>query len=322
VLRGPWMALPILLAGVAACASPSGAPAPSTSASPAESAATASASITASVSTAADPAATASASADPTATASADPTAVSAGSAPTTLTGPCPAGMLEIAGGPMKRHKAGKHKTVTVTTYCLDKTEVTVAAYKACVRDKKCSPRCLELGRCTAVPTDADWPDKMETIRASMFCNGTRNDRDDHPVNCVSFDEAKGYCQSYDKRLPTGDEWEWAAVANKPVPVFPWGQKAPAGGDLCWGKPYKRSLTCLPGSYAPDTTRDGVVDMAGNLSEWVVEGTAEKPLRRLRGSSWYAIDDGYIEAALWGFESTSTRSEVFGFRCARDVSRP
>lgn len=231
--------------------------------------------------------------------------------------------MIFVRGGALTRHKPGKHKTVQVSAFCLDRAEVTVLAYKACVREKKCSPRCLEVGRCTAtgVPADADWPDPKEAFRASTFCNGTRSDRDDHPVNCVSFDEAKGYCESRGKRLPSGDEWEWAAVGNKPAPVFPWGALAPAGEELCWGRPYKRPSTCPPGSYAKDTTRDGVVDMAGNLSEWVVAGTAERPQPQLRGSSWYAVDDGYIEAALWGFESTSSRSEVFGLRCAAAPDR-
>jgi serine/threonine-protein kinase len=227
--------------------------------------------------------------------------------------------MIHVAGGSFKRRKPGHAAAVTVSAFCIDRAEVTVAAYKQCVREKKCSPRCLEIGRCTAVPTDADWPDRMEAARASMFCNGSRSDRDEHPVNCVSFDEAKGYCASRDRRLPTGDEWEWTAVGDKPAPVFPWGAAAPDGAQLCWGRPFKRPSTCLPGSFAPDTTRDGVVDMAGNLSEWVVEGKPDKPRPRLRGASWYAIDDGYVEAALWGFESTSSRSEVFGFRCAKDA---
>jgi formylglycine-generating enzyme required for sulfatase activity len=230
--------------------------------------------------------------------------------------------MIQVAGGTLRRHKPRARRSVAVSTFCLDRTEVTVAAYKACVREQKCSPRCLEVGRCTAVPTDADWPDPREALRASMFCNGTRSDRDEHPVNCVSFDEAKGYCQARDKRLPGGDEWEWAAVGAGSIPVFPWGPRAPEGGELCWGVPYKRPSTCLPGTYPKDTTRDGVVDMTGNLSEWVIEGTPEKPRARLRGSSWYAIDDGYVEASLWGFDSTSRRSEVFGFRCAHDVSAP
>jgi len=229
--------------------------------------------------------------------------------------------MILITGGTLRKHKPGKRKTATVATFCIDKTEVTVAGYKECVKQKKCSPRCLEIGRCTAAPSDADWPDPKEAIRASTFCNGSRSDRDAHPLNCVSFDEAKGYCQSHDRRLPTGDEWEWAAIGDKPAPVFPWGPAAPAKEELCWGRPFSRPSTCLPGAIAHDRTRDGVLDMAGNLSEWVNEGTPDKPLARLRGANWFSIDDGYVEAALFGFETLSSRSEVFGFRCAREAER-
>lgn len=298
------------VSGAAAAAAPS-----STAADPA----TASAAPAASSSTAADPATASAAPAAPPSTA-ADPAMASA--APPSSAGPCPAGMVRVAGGTFERRRPGHRKTVTVPAFCLDRTEVIVSAYKECVKEKRCSPRCLEVGRCSAVPSDADWPDPKEAIRASLFCNGSRADRDAHPVNCVSFDEAKGFCAARDKRLPTGDEWEWAIVGDRPAPVFPWGATAPEGEDLCWGKPFGRPSTCLPGSFARDTTRDGVVDMTGNLSEWVVEGTPERPRARLRGASWYAIDDGYVQASMWGFESPSTRSEVFGFRCARDAAPP
>lgn len=273
--------------------------------------------VTATAAPASAESASAAASAAPASAESASPTASAA-----PASGPCPAGMILIAGGTFKRRKPGERGSPTVARFCLDRTEVTVGAYKECVKEKKCSPRCLEVGRCTAVPVDADWPDKMETIRASMFCNGSRSDRDDHPVNCVSFDEAKGFCEARGKRLPTGDEWEWAAAGDKPAPIFPWGARGPEGDELCWGKPYRRSLTCLPGTFPRDVTRDGVVDMAGNLSEWVTWNTGKRVRPQLRGASWYSLDDGYVQAAIFGFESTSSRSEVFGFRCAKDAPGP
>lgn len=321
---------------LAACATPAaggaapGASSAGPSADPAASAAAAAPADPAASAPAAaiEPAASASATAssppaDPAASASAGATADPAASAPggaAAAGGACPGGMVQVAGGTFQRRKPGKKKTVTVGALCMDRTEVTVAAYKECVKEKKCSPRCLEIGRCTAVPVEADWPEPMEAIRASLFCNGSRADRDPHPVNCVSFEEAKGFCAARGKRLPSGDEWEWAAMGDRPAPIFPWGTKAPEGEELCWGRPYKRPSTCVPGSYRNDTTRDGLVDMTGNLSEWVVEGTAQRPLPRLRGASWYSIDDGYVQAAMFGFDSTSTRSEVFGFRCAKDPS--
>jgi hypothetical protein len=31
------------------------------------------------------------------------------------------------------------------------------------------------------------------------------------------------------------------------------------------------------------------------------------------------VDDGYVKAAMWGFDSPAKRSEIFGVRCARDA---
>jgi len=93
-------------------------------------------------------------------------------------------------------------RSTEVAAFCLDLTEVTVAAYKACVRERKCSPECLALGQCSAVPTQAEWGEAQESQRASRFCNGDRDDRQDHPVNCVSWDESVKFCEAHGKRLP------------------------------------------------------------------------------------------------------------------------
>lgn len=231
----------------------------------------------------------------------------------------CPSGAVPLPGGTFKLRESKRE--VTVRPLCLDVTEVTVGAYKECVRDGRCSPRCLEKAGarvCRDVPADADWPSQAEALRASHFCNGGREGRDAHPVNCVSAAEAATYCAARGGRLPTEGEWEWAARGGDAARPFPWGNKEPAGLDLCWGKPQTREHTCLPGSIAFDESAHGVRDLAGNLSEWVTS-LDPKHTYKLRGASWYAVDDGYIRAAIEGFESMSARSEVFGVRCAYDL---
>ncbi len=76
---------------------------------------------------------------------------------------------------------------VTVATFDLDITEVTVAAYKKCMADGKCTP-----------PTAA---------RASTFHAGD----DTLPANFIDWHHAKLYCEQNGKRLPTEEEWEFAA---------------------------------------------------------------------------------------------------------------
>lgn len=237
-------------------------------------------------------------------------------------TGPCPKGMALLPKGQFRLGEEGRR--VSVEAFCMDTLEVKVADYKACVREGKCSPRCLEEKRCSAVPVDTEWGNPVEDIRASGLCNGSFEDREDHPVNCVSFDEAKAYCLAHDKRLPREEEWEWAARGGPKAMRYPWGALDAAADELCWSRPHKKRLgkrgsTCKVGSFPTDQTPQGIYDLAGNLSEWV-EGTGKKQsYAALRGASFWSVDDGYVKAALWGFDSPAPRSEVFGFRCAKNA---
>jgi formylglycine-generating enzyme required for sulfatase activity len=236
--------------------------------------------------------------------------------------GPCLADMALLPAGTFMLGESGRK--VTVQAFCIDKREVTVAAYTQCVRDKACSPRCLEENRCSAVPVDTEWGDATEDQKASRRCNGGIPGREAHPVNCVSYDEAAAYCKVYGKRLPTEQEWEWVARGGPKAMRYPWGQLDAFADELCWSKlhalrRYKRGSTCAGGSHVLDTTPDGVQDLAGNVSEWVVGTASGRTYSALRGASFWAVDDGYVKAALWGFGSPAKRSEIFGFRCAADV---
>lgn len=235
---------------------------------------------------------------------------------------PCPADMAFLPAGQFKSGDTGRK--FTLTAFCIDKREVTVAAYAQCVKEKACSPRCLEENRCSAVPVDTEWGDEIEDKKASRRCNGGIPGRETHPVNCVSFDEATAYCAAYGKRLPLEGEWEWAVRGGPKAMRYPWGKLDAHAEELCWskvhtGRPFKRASTCIGGSHPLDTTPDGVQDMAGNVSEWVVGTAGGKTYPALRGASFWAVDDGYVKAAMWGFDSPAKRSEIFGVRCVRDA---
>jgi formylglycine-generating enzyme required for sulfatase activity len=64
-------------------------------------------------------------------------------------------------------------------------------------------------------------------------------------------------------RLPTEEEWEFAARDGNEGSLFPWGT------EWADGKANVNSASLKPvGSSPDDKTRAGVVDMIGNAYEW------------------------------------------------------
>jgi formylglycine-generating enzyme required for sulfatase activity len=163
----------------------------------------------------------------------------------------------------------GSRRRAHLASFLLDATEVTVAAYGACVAK----------GPCTEP-------------RAGGACNGTRPDRADHPVNCVTWSQAAAYCAWAGKRLPYEAEWEWAARGGDLGYAYPWGGLPPSD-QLCWngegndlGKGRRRG-TCRVGSYPEGDTALGLKDMAGNVWEWMADLDDDgRPAGLHRGGGW------------------------------------
>jgi len=181
-----------------------------------------------------------------------------------------------------------------VKDFCLDVTEVTASAYAACVRAGKCT----EPGR-----------DLYGTYGVAG--------KETHPVNYVDWDQAVAYCQWMGKRLPTQEEWWWAAQGGETGTRFPWGNESP-GAQLCWdgegndkGK-MRRAGTCPVGSYPRGDSPQGAKDLEGNVSEWTSTPVGSGAARVCVGSSWSTRK---TLAASYVFPP-SDRYDFLGFRCA------
>jgi len=209
--------------------------------------------------------------------------------------------MVRIAGGTFQMGSNANEDNekpvhaVRVGSFFMDVTEVTVGAYAACVRGGKCSE-----------------PD------SDSSCNWKKTGRDKHPINCVDWNQATAYCGYTGKRLPTEEEWEYAARGSAGR-EYPWGKGVPSQ-QLCWNG----SSTCEAGSFSAGATPEGVMDLAGNVWEWTSSPycpynskNCSETARVDRGGGWNITYPVYVRGAGRDRYAPSDRFYALGFRCAR-----
>jgi formylglycine-generating enzyme required for sulfatase activity len=196
--------------------------------------------------------------------------------------------------------------TVYLDAYWIMQTETTSEQYW----------RCVEAGQCTA-------PD-----RGGSCTYGTKA-KTDHPINCVSWEQAQAYCRWAGGRLPTEAEWEKAARGTDGR-IYPWGDEWDASkANTSEGG---RGDTTAVGAYPAGASPYGALDMAGNVWEWVADwygegyysqsprenplGPASGTYRVVRGGSWGYVQRS-VRAAYRFRDRPGDRYDRVGFRCAR-----
>jgi formylglycine-generating enzyme required for sulfatase activity/uncharacterized caspase-like protein len=146
--------------------------------------------------------------------------------------------------------------------------------------------------------------------------NPSRKKGENHPVEKVTWQEAKEYCQRIGKRLPTSEEWEKAARGGTSSKYY-WGNTLGKNNANCnnCDSQWDGSETAPVQSFPPNPL--GLYDMAGNVWEWV-EDSYNKQFKVLRGGSW--MDDSrHIQSAASYFVMPDNRSNDIGFRCAKGI---
>jgi formylglycine-generating enzyme required for sulfatase activity len=213
--------------------------------------------------------------------------------------GKCPAGMVRLPGGTLGGEHGGR-----VAPFCMDATEVTVRAYSACVR----------AGHCPPAPTTVQFDGITDELRAKWNpkCHGARQDRLDHPINCIEWAQASTYCRAQGKRLPTEEEWEWAAQGGDQERTYPWGYRAP-DAQLCWSGRERRDSTCPVGSFPEGDARGGIHDLAGNVGEWT--SSTEPDGHVVKAGGWNMPDPASARSASREVAIPAFRGPTTGFRC-------
>lgn len=159
-----------------------------------------------------------------------------------------PAGTFRMGGMDVRRapNELPEHD-VTLDAYWMDKLEVTNAMYGLCVSAGECTlPQALKSQRRPFYFTDPAFKD--------------------YPVIYVTWGQARIYCEWAGRRLPTEAEWERAGRGDD-FRTFPWGEDK-ADGTLA---NYNMQVgdTSRVGSFPAGASPFGVLDMAGNVAEWV-----------------------------------------------------
>ena len=177
---------------------------------------------------------------------------------------------------------------VFVKAFSIDKNEVTVKDYRACIKAGNCK--------------------RPKDHKRNPYCNLGAKDRDNHPINCVDWQDAVDYCKTKGGRLPYEAEWEKAARAGTTTPypfsatkgltitckqaILDDGKTRGSKGDELDGCGEDRSWPV--GSRAAN--QYGLYDMHGNVGEWI--------------NNWYsaaAIQNDYAKGNLAGAQSGKQR---------------
>lgn len=197
---------------------------------------------------------------------------------------------------------------VYLDAYWIDKFEVSNAQYALCVA----------AGDCVA-PADSS-----SYNRGSYYDNSAY---DDYPVIHVNWFDALAYCKWAERDLPTEAQWEKAARGTDGL-IYPWGNEIP-NKNLA---NFRASNTTATGSFPLGSSPYGVMDMAGNVWEWVNDWHGEDyyslspdqnpngptigEYKVLRGGSWNYYDGGALRSFVRHYSNPDNSHYLYGFRCA------
>lgn len=164
----------------------------------------------------------------------------------------------------------------------------------------------------------------------SSWKNGTFiKNQEKYPVVNVNWEEAAAFCKNFGKRLPTEEEWEFAAK-GKTLNLYPWGNEWIEGKANADG--LTRSLTQI-GRFSGSSPY-GLLDMVGNAWEWTSSDFSAYPggkipapfagkpnLKTIRGGAFDSSKDFATVTYRIGWAATgSDNYSRTGFRCVKDIS--
>ncbi len=193
-------------------------------------------------------------------------------------------------------------KIVHLARYAIDRTEVSNAAYRMFTAETQSSA--------VAMPK---YPNSSALTRASQ---------PNYPATHVTWWQARAYCRFLGKQLPSDEQWEKAmrgglrihGVPNpRPRRTLPWGTSDPRFANL---SDTGGQQPAPVGDHPSDISPYGVLDLAGNVSEWI-RTKAQDEFYATRGCSWGPCTTGMLASVLAtpNIRPASYVAFDLGFRC-------
>ncbi len=222
----------------------------------------------------------------------------------------------------------------TVSTFSIEVTEVTYAQYMAFINALGPGSHRNGCGGYPCMETRTD--SETSNIQFDGANYSVLLAINSYPMANVTWYGAKSYCEAIGRRLPTEAEWEHAARGSQNN-IYPWGNswdstlastKRPASGEP----------STVPVTSFPDGQSDyGVLNMAGNVAEWVSdwydtrfygrpEATIADPVgpatgteKVVRGGSWDAVPFFARSVHRQSYDPGRATAWI-GFRCVEDAN--
>ncbi len=217
-----------------------------------------------------------------------------------------------ITGWGRLHNLATLERQVVLASYAMDLTPVTNAEYARFLKTSGYQPR--------------DSSNFLKHWRGGAPLSG----HEEHPVVYVDINDTRAYAKWAGKRLPTEEEWQFAAQGHDGR-KFSWGNQPPKAGDsLCNG--YGAGTTPVK-QFLAGRSQFGIWDLCGNTWEWTESERSDGVNRfvilrggsyyQAKGSAWYM--DGGPQEVSFGTKClllcpSLDRCSTVGFRCVADVA--
>lgn len=232
------------------------------------------------------------------------------------MASPPPPGMILVPGGQFvmgddsstQMDEKPAHQQMMLPFY-MDITLVTAADFLACMTN----------GKCTSSPG------------TGVQCTHGVLGKENHPINCVTLAQAREYCNSNGKRLPTEIEFEYV-VRGPAGATYAWGNENPST-QLCWNQTETCPVKTYPATLFGAQRLDGIYDLAGNTWEWLDSKKCNYPLMAdggvncdvagtqvpARGSHFAENSASSLRGAERLLSDRNTGRADVGFRCAKSI---